>query len=109
KFARHLRRNLLGFSLRTYSTYTLAEFFTAVALINTNVILLQKLFFTQIRPHIEGSPNEHTICQEERINLLTHLEDQIILGIERVRLIFLFEYVASFALNALVDHGCDRV
>ena len=39
-----------------------------------------------IRPQIEGSSTEHALCQDERNTLLANLEDQIVLGLERVRI-----------------------
>lgn len=70
------------------------EFFGLVQTINTNVVLLQKHYFLKIRPYIEGSRNEQTLCQSEKNKLLQMLEDSIEVGLDR----------ALFALMAEIDN-----
>jgi len=58
-------------------------FYDCVMTTNNNIILIQQLFFTQIRPHIEGSRNEQTVCINEKQALLTSLEDLIVQGLTK--------------------------
>ena len=59
-----------------------SSFFSLVQTLNTNVVLLQKHYFLKIRPYIEGSRNEQTLCQSEKNKLLQMLEDSIEIGLD---------------------------
>lgn len=71
-----------------------ASFFGMVQTINTNVVLLQKHYFVKIRPYIEGSRNEQTLCQSEKNKLLQMLEDSVEIGLDK----------ALFVLSAEIDN-----
>lgn len=66
-------------------------FFGLVQTINTNVVLLQKHYFLKIRPHIEGSRNEQTLCQSEKNKLLQMLEESIEVGLDRALFVLMAE------------------
>lgn len=68
-----------------------SSFFSIVQTINTNVVLLQKHYFLKIRPYIEGSRNEQTLCQTEKNKLLQMLEESIEVGLERALFVLLAE------------------
>jgi hypothetical protein len=68
-----------------------ASFFNIVQTINTNVVLLQKHYFVKIRPFIEGSRNEQTLCQSEKNKLLQLLEDSIEIGLDKALFVLLGE------------------
>jgi len=67
------------------------SFFHIVQTINTNVVLLQKHYFVKIRPFIEGSRNEQTLCQSEKNKLLQLLEESIELGLDKALFVLLAE------------------
>jgi hypothetical protein len=67
------------------------SFFQLVQTINTNVVLLQKHYFVQIRPYIEGSRNEQTLCQSEKNKLLQLLEDSVELGLDKALYVLISE------------------
>ena len=71
-----------------------ASFFSMVQTINTNVVLLQKHYFVKIRPYIEGSRNEQTLCQSEKNKLLQMLEDSVEIGLDK----------ALFVLTSEIDN-----
>lgn len=60
-----------------------ANFFELVQNVNTNVVLLQKHYFTKIKPYVEVSKNEQTLCLTEKDQLMRSLEDNIESGLEK--------------------------
>jgi len=68
-----------------------ASFFGMVQTINTNVVLLQKHYFVKIRPYIEGSRNEQTLCQSEKNKLLQMLEDSVEIGLDKALFVLVSE------------------
>uniref|UniRef100_A0A6B2L344 Exocyst complex component Sec10-like alpha-helical bundle domain-containing protein n=1 Tax=Arcella intermedia TaxID=1963864 RepID=A0A6B2L344_9EUKA len=60
-------------------------FFNMIALTNSNMILIQKIFFENIKPHFatENARNDLTLCIKEKQQLTTELEDLVIQGLTK--------------------------
>jgi hypothetical protein len=81
----------------------IATYFRVVTVVNTFAVMTQKTFYLQIKPHVETSRNEYTLCVTEKNKLLLALEECINEGIRRALKLFHARMKAALRLQQKRD------